>query len=421
MIRYKNRNFANPVAAGFAGIIVYILILFLSPTTITLNVEGIALGFVILSYLMFFFGATFAMKAKVATVRPLFLASGRRRQRFHLATAAIISIITTVYDRFVARGASFSGDFLESREAIASIGSTPAGILGALLLPAVYLYLFETYRARNAGEKVFRLQVPFSILLVFAHPAIGLIFGSRSTLLSSMFFLFAFSIYFRRTKINWWVTCKLIIAGFVFALLLGYLFLQRLEVMNMLAVYSVKYSVYASMIQPNNAAMGWLEDDQGSFMFLLIFSFVNLAQYYTHGLLELLYQVSHETEITHSYGAYLLYIPYKMIGMFVALPDVFQKIAAAKMTLGAYTSFFGPVHSDFGWFSLLFMLLFGYYSGRIYKISVVTLDYVPLSILLLATAFFFPVVNFLLLGPNFYAFVGFTAFAIWNRRIYGKY
>ena len=91
------------------------------------------------------------------------------------------------------------------------------------------------------------------------------------------------------------------------------------------------------------------------------------------------------------------------------------------MTLGACTSFFGPVHSDFGWFSLLFMLLFGYYSGRIYKISVVTLDYVPLSILLLATAFFFPVVNFLLLGPNFYAFVGFTAFAIWNRRIYGKY
>jgi len=422
LINHRNQMIANPnpAMAGLFGIFVYLAILFLSPTKITQEIEARSLGFVALSYLMFFFGTSFATHVKVTRVRALFVAPDRRKQRFYLATAAILSILMMVYDRIALRGVSFSGDFLERRDALAETGSSVFGIFGALLLPAVYLYLFETYRVRNAGEERLRSQVLFAMLLCLAHPAIGLILGSRSTLFSSLFFLAAFSLYFDRKEIKWRTGFKLFIAAFLFITFSGYLFVQRLDVMNMMAAYSAEYSVYAFTIQPNETAMRFLQDDKGSFRFLLMFSFVNAAQYYTHGLLELLYQVSHESEITSSNGAFLLFIPYKLLAKFVALPDVFDKIHSAKMSIGAYTSFFGPVHSDFGWFSPIFMFFFGYYSGRVFRISRVVSDYVPLSILLATTAFFFPVMNFLLFGINFYILTGFIAFAVWNRWIYAK-
>lgn len=405
----------NPVAASVVGLIVYLLLLLVSPISVVHEIEAFSVGFVVLSYALFILGAFLASKIKLLKVRPLFTGFDVGKRRFCLAVGAVISVVMFAYDRFLMRGASLAGDFLERREALVDAGSSSFGVLSAVLLPATYLYLFETLRGRKFGERIGRGQVLLAILLSLIHPAIGLLFGSRSTLLSSLVFLIAFLLYFRERPIGWRLilgVAALMLSVIMFS---GYVFLDRLNVMNMVATYSMEYSVYAFTVQPSDAAKEILGAGQNSFIFFVIFSLISFSQYYTHGLLELLYQVSNENQIVHSSGAFMLYIPYKLVASFVDLPNVFDIMESAKISAGAYTSFFGPVHSDFGWYSIFFMLLFGFYSQRTHEVSKVAIDYVPLSILLSATAFFFPVVNFLLFGVNFYNLVGFVVFGSLGR------
>lgn len=405
----------NPAVAAAAGIILYCAILFISPVELVHSVQVDALAFVISCYIMFFLGVALTTNRKIDISRPKYSNKKLRNQHGYLAVAAVISVVSVAYDRFASRGASLAGDWLDRRDALAEAASTPFGVMGALLLPAAYLYLFEVYRARATGQSKFRIALVFAILLCLAHPLIGLMFGSRSILLSSLFFIGTFSLYYRQKRINWPLIAKWGIGSAVFLLFSALLFLDRLELMNMMPTQSAQYSVYAFTVRPSNWVLEALLKDSASIAFIVIFALINTVQYYTHGLLELLYQVAHESQISHSYGAYLLFIPYKTVAMFIDLPDVFVLINNAKVSIGAYTSFFGPVHSDFGWLGIVFMFFFGIWSGHIFNMSRFALNYVPLSILLAATAFLFPVVNFLLLGPNFYIMIGFIFFALSNR------
>lgn len=418
-IELPNRKTANPSPslAALIGIIVYALVLFLSPTTITQPIDPFALLLLILIYLSFFIGAGIARTTSQAKVRPLSVIRSRSSRRRFLAVTAVASILVMFYDRFIARGASLTSDMFANRDALLDASTTIYSVIGAILLPACYLFLFEVFRDRQTGGNRHPFVLTFAIALALAHPIIGLFFGSRSTLFSSLIFITAFSLYFSNSPINWRALIKVGFGACAGILFLGNLFLQRLDLMNMSAVWSMQYSVYAFTIQPSVAAVSAIDSTQDSYIFIALFSLINFAQYYCHGLLEFLFQVGHESEIIHSKGAYLFFIPYKFASMFVTLPNVFDIISESRVTVGTYTSFFGPVHSDFGWLAPAFMFAFGFWSERIHRISLSTPGYVPLSILLAATAFFFPSLNLLLFGQNFYIFFVFLIYGFWDRWI----
>lgn len=416
-IELANQRTVNPSPskAALIGIIVYTLVLFLSPTRIALPIDPIAVVLLILLYLSFFIGVGTARTFLRAKGRSLAAIQHRPSRRRFLAVAAAASILVMLYDRFVARGASLTSDMFANRSALLEAPSTIYSVLGAVLLPTCYLFLFEVLRDRQKSESRRPFVLVFAIVLALAHPIIGLFFGSRSTLFSSLLFIVAFSIYFSRRSINWQTLVKLCIGGAGFLVFFGNLFLERLQIMNMNPTWSVQYSVYAFTIQPSSGALMAIESTKGSNIFIAIFSVINLAQYYCHGLLEFLFQVSNEDEIVHSRGAYLFFIPYKFASMLIPLPNVFTIIADARATVGTFTSFFGPVHSDFGWFSPVFMFAFGFWSERVHHISLSTPGYVPLSILLATTAFFFPSLNLLIFGQNFYILTVFIIYAYWDR------
>lgn len=390
------------------------------PLTVVHDIDPAAVTFIALCYAMFLIGAGVATPIRVARVRAMFKSGNPGRQRLLLALAGTASILLTGWDRFITRGVSLSGGWMERREALLQTSSTSAAVLGAILLPAIYLYLFTVFRDRAAGETKLRLQVVFAMSLCAAHPIIGLLLGSRSGLLTSLVYLVVFPLFFRQRPINWLLVMKVCLISFGTVLLFSAVFLDRLDTMNMSVSYSAVYSTYAFTVRPSDWALEALDTADSSFLSLIFFTLVNLAQYYVHGLLEAMYQVSNEDQIIHSLGAFLFFIPYKFVSLMIPLPDVFDVIALSKTSIGSYTSFFGPIHSDFGWFALVIMFVFGVWSTRTFNLSKIYSSHVPLSILLSITIFLFPVVNFLLLGVNFYVLIGFLMFSLWGRWVVSR-
>ena len=110
----------------------------------------------------------------------------------------------------------------------------------------------------------------------------------------------------------------------------------------------------------------------------------------------------------HTYGGYtfILYkrILYKIIGKKADNTNY----ATIMPRNGIFTSFLGPIFVDFGWFSPIFLLLFGVYSKKIYSRLISNDDsavllYVYLSVVIL----FFPVFNFISGANGLYSFTSF--------------
>ena len=110
----------------------------------------------------------------------------------------------------------------------------------------------------------------------------------------------------------------------------------------------------------------------------------------------------------HTYGGFtfMLYkrILYKIIGKNADT----SRYATIMPRNGIFTSFLGPIFVDFGWFSPIFLLLFGAYSKKIYNRLISNDDsavllYVYLSVVIL----FFPVFNFISGANGLFIFTSF--------------
>ena len=81
-----------------------------------------------------------------------------------------------------------------------------------------------------------------------------------------------------------------------------------------------------------------------------------------------------------------------------------------------WTSFFGPLWVDFGWFSFFIIFLFGIAAKVVAgQAQMGRLSFFPLHIYLTLVIFFMPVLNFIVSAQGMYLITAFSAFAFIYR------
>jgi hypothetical protein len=88
-------------------------------------------------------------------------------------------------------------------------------------------------------------------------------------------------------------------------------------------------------------------------------------------------------------------------------------IASVNPRPAVYTSFFGPIFFDFGWFSLIFSFILGLISGYIHKKSISgNIAYIIMYSYFINLLFFMPVFNFFEGASGLYVITSFLLFRV---------
>jgi oligosaccharide repeat unit polymerase len=152
-------------------------------------------------------------------------------------------------------------------------------------------------------------------------------------------------------------------------------------------------SAYAFTVQPNNWISRRLDDSNSNVVSAISFAYLNLSQYEVHGLFEFSY-LYNNFHGPHTMGADIFSVFYKLAAFLFRLPGFENEVSAAEPNSGVYTTFFGPLFIDFGWFGPILMLFFGIAVQRLWVLlrrGVV--EVVPLYLYLAVVLFLAPVVN----------------------------
>ena len=101
--------------------------------------------------------------------------------------------------------------------------------------------------------------------------------------------------------------------------------------------------------------------------------------------------------------------------------EILKKIQQSPPRTGVYTTFFGPIFIDFGWFSVVFIFFFGVFQKLIYnKIVQGRFQFIPLLFYLLIINFFMPVFNFINGAQGLYNLISFGFFVLIYILLTGK-
>src|SRR5690606_15396239 len=83
---------------------------------------------------------------------------------------------------------------------------------------------------------------------------------------------------------------------------------------------------------------------------------------------------------------------------------------------GVWTTFFGPLWVDFGWFSVPVMIVFGFFTSKVAKLARAgAVNWLPLHVYLTIVVFFMPVINFIVSAQGMYIINAFALFGIFAK------
>lgn len=435
---YRQIVLANPIKSSVWGFALFLFIYLASPieTVITYSLAGPA--YLLFMYLSFICGVLFLraittkktildktsdiLSKEVNNQKQQSGYSIRRKDLIRLFwllfAMATLSQMMWIIDRFYLRGVSLAVDALERRDALEENSSTLLSIMSAILSPAALVVWHIALSIKTQYKK----HKKYTILAVFIFwlPAINsTIMGSRSTFLISIFIFFLVWAYHKNDKIK--ISGLLIILTTFFLTTVYFIqtFLHRLELIGLSGLYSIQNSVYAFTLQPSPSSLNYMSNNEGNFLTSILFSITNIAQYYCHGVFELFYQIDNFQGFEHSLGSNTFFVLYKFLTMLAPfLPDAFQLLESGRPHYGAFGTFFGPLHSDFGWFGVMVVFIFGIMAQITIKKARSDPGYIPLAALISASITMFPVINMLNAGIGFYLFSFFIVYAFTWKLIF---
>lgn len=397
-----------PERIALAGILVYLSIFLATPLEVVFVPAWDALAYIVLSYSMFFLGCVLMARRrakKVLKIKERLL--GVKAFWIYFCLGGI-GISIRIFDRYVNRGASAVESALEAREAIADAAAGPLASVGAVLYPFCYIPLILIWAkalARNDSR-----FLKFSAVVLFCLPALdSLLLLSRSQMivaLSMMYFSAACGLYKGELLPR---EMRMPIVGGV-AGLVGisiFAFIVRLDQMNGDLIFSILNSVYGYTIKPNDLAMDAI--NQGGNLGAFVAGMVPMFQYYLHGLFEFGLLWDRPDGQAFGYGV-SHFAPYlKALSIFGLAPSLESESLYYRR--GIFTTFFGTLWMDFGWFGPLAMLFFGGVCKYIAdKSRAGYLQALPLHIYFCVVVFFMPVVSFLISAQGMYVINTFILF-----------
>lgn len=403
------------------GVIFYLVVLFCFPVRVEYPVSLSAVAYCLACALFFSAGSLVAAVAPMGRgrLRNIIATQFSKRLLLMVISIAVVGVVFKVYDKMFIRGVSISAGF-ENREMLVGAGFNIFSVIGGMLYPFCYLPLFVYLVARRSGEKTSRMLLLVSVTLFFYPSFDALIIGSRSLLLVNITFLLLCALYFRLIRPT--ITNFMLLSFGVFSLFLlsANVFLQRLNYMGMSYLDSALSSAYAYTVTPSDWALAKLFNAADGIEFMFFYSVVNVGQYITHSFFEFnyLYENYH---MGHTYGAYQFNAYYKLIAWFWGDSQTDQVILAVQPRMGIFTSFLGPVYTDFGWFGILYMFGFGFICCRVWRLCKSGAEeWLPLYFYFFIIIFFMPVVNFIASAQGLYVLTVFLAFPIMIRRQYER-
>ena len=399
----------------FAGFVAYFAVLLIAPLEPVVNVIPSSIAFIALSSAAFWIGSRFDTLLVIQTRTKYVSNALVRRKEFGLfyLTFAIGAFGTMVrlFDKYVVRGASGLTGF-EARDALLESSASSLSLVGAALYPFGFIPIFIYLGAKTIPKS----QIHFyAALLLFMIPALdALVLFSRSFMLVSLAMIYfgaSITMFAGRA-----LPARLVLPVFLGICVVGtvsvVIFSLRLDEMEFEIIDSIFQSGYGYTIKPNAFAENVFE--VGGPLASILSSILPIAQYFTHSFFEfqLLWDTA-ETQI-HSNGA-LHFLPYlKVLSVFGFPVEV--DLWALFPRVGIFTSFYGPLWVDFGWYSIFVMFVFGMMTRRLGRLaSVGDVGAYPLYCYFCVVLFFAPVVNFVISAQGMYSITAFTIFFILSR------
>lgn len=399
----------KPARLAIIGLAVWVILFLAVPATVAKSLEFTSIIFIFICYCGFFTG-TFIARSQRSQVAMTELRGISWSATWMIGMGGVIGVSLRLYDRIFVRGAFLADSVLGSREALLSNEAGLLSILSALLYPLCYLPLLFTL-VRRKRDKASRAQL---ILAwgIFALPSLeALIFYSRSQMLVALtmgFFMISL-VYFDGRLFARKLMLPLLSFLALLVVVSSLVFTARLGEMGVAVLDSILWSGYAYTLTPNPWAMQAMRDE-GVFGYLLVQT-MPMVQYYLHGIFEFGILWSRGDTQSFSYGAQH-FAPFlkaiNIIGFSIDVPSPQQLYVRP----GIFTSFFGPLWTDFHWLAPSFMFLLGFWVQSLSrKVRRGAANFIPLYLYLCIVVFFMPVVNFIVSAQGVYLIFTFLTIA----------
>lgn len=401
----------------FLGFVTYFVLWVVAPLQPTVEISGGAIFFIFLCAAAFVLGSQFANRIRLrqkwkSTARNLV---GRMENRLFwlMFTIGGTGLFLRFFDKYVLRGVgSLTGS--AAREILLESNASPLSLLSGVLYPFAYIPLFIYLGSSSIGKSRMKF---IGAAVLFLLPSIdALITFSRSFMLVSMAMMyFGVSItIFKGRALPRQLLIPLVVGGAAAVSSSAAIFLLRLEDMQFDVTDSVFLSGYAYTLQPNQFT--WELISGHSATATVLAALLPILQYFLHSLYEFQILWSSPSQQIFSYGA-LTFAPYvKALSIFglaenANLFELFPRV-------GIFTTFFGPLWVDFGYFSPLVMFVFGFMARRLARAARGgDLGAYPLYTYFCVVLFFAPVVNFLISAQGMYNINAFVVFWLMSRKL----
>ena len=405
----------SPARVALLGLVLWMLIYLVTPSEVKVSL-GRGVYLLIATIVAFFLGIfAFQLVVKIVTPKDSFRYTTHHNtaslKRFYCASIAValIASVLRIYDKFMVRGVSLAQSVLENREAAEEGSGSTVAIVAALLTGTIFVPLFlkECY--------AIKVNTSWTVVsyLIFFSPVLDLIAGGSRSLLLVLIIIFIYIkvisgvIRISKTKL-----LILLVLGNIVVLLFGIIFLSRTE--EVLGDRTVKYLVsgdanFMYTISPPREHVISILNTQSPTLQKIRTVYLTTAYYYIHSVFEYLYLIENFSQRQFQYGSYTFFVIPKMFSKIGLLHFSMDELRRSTVRPGVYTTFMGPIFIDYGWYSPLFMFIFGVVVSAIHRNArrekpIALLAYSYIIIIL----FFLPVFNFISGASGSYLLVSFV-------------
>lgn len=318
----------------------------------------------------------------------------------------MFGVLFKLTDKFIIRGVTFDVSSLENRDSLGQGAGNIIGILGSLLSPLSFHVLFLFFKYKININKIRKVVI---LIMPFVQVIDALAIGSRSSIFVTILFVVLFLLILNKLELTFkkGVIYFSLFVGFLF--FLQNIFIKRTSDFvdeSVLKVHVIESSGFNDMLDTNQEFNDFIINNN-NYTADMLFVYSLTTKYYLHGMLELNHLINNFNK-NHTYGGYTFILYKRILYKITGQKADNRNYATIMPRNGIFTSFLGPIFVDFGWFSPIFLLLFGVYSKKIYSRLISNDDsavllYVYLSVVIL----FFPVFNFISGANGLYIFTSF--------------
>ena len=411
----------NPLKITLVGMFFWLVVFFLIPLRIKLQIGFMPFIYLIINYIFFFLGLKIISKTK--SKKELTYTVNKKilwKILYIVVFIASIGLFLKIIDKFYIRGASFNKSISYNRILLEKSGSSAISIISAITNAFCFLPLFIYYMIQPKKNWLFFL----CMFLFFFAGFEFIMLGSRSGLFVIIILFITYLFYFKKVKIT---PIKFFIILGIFSVLGIFstqLFIERTKDFaktDKVAIeHILKRSNYNFTITPKEETKVKIIKSRNKTLQAARLTATNFAQYYLHGVFEFGYLYNNYNK-NHYYGTYTLNILVKFVNIIFRTDFDLKEIQNAPPRTGVYTTFFGPIFIDFGWFSLIFMFFFGAFQKLLFNKTIEgRFQFIPLLFYMLIINFFMPVFNFINGAQGIYTICSFVAFFLLYILLTGK-